>query len=84
VDDDPIGLGLGGQSVDDGAFALEVFGAHREHVGRTVRAMRLVAGSPRQFLGRGVVIDDDEEIDVAVTGCFAAGPASRTGSPAAA
>src|SRR5215471_7686046 len=50
IDDDPIGIGLGGQGVDDGALALEVLRADREHVGGAVRAMCFVAGLPSQLL----------------------------------
>jgi hypothetical protein len=50
-------------------------GAHREHIdGAGKRLLRLASRFPGEFLGRRVVVDDHQQVDVAVPGSLAARP----------
>jgi hypothetical protein len=83
IDDDPVGVGCGGEGVDDGTVALEILGTHRKYVGVALRPVRPKAVLPMQLFGQCAAVDDHQEIDVTVT-CGLVARATRTGSRAAA
>ena len=57
------------------------FGAHRKHIGSVGGAVGFVSGLRGQFFGRRVVVDHDEEVDVAVAGGLAARPRAEQDHP---
>src|SRR5438132_13669352 len=73
IDDNPIFRRIVGEGSDDPPLALKNTVAARDHIGgAAIGNSRFVARGEGQHFGRGVVIEDDQEIDIAVRPALAA------------